>query len=79
VTCERLVVSSTNKTDRHDIAEIVLKVTLNTINQGIYKEVMKLFLTYRLIKTCSNTVDLVYFLCPQFNLFGMTSLKMSKK
>jgi hypothetical protein len=24
-------VSSTNKTDRHDIAEILLKVTLNTI------------------------------------------------
>ena len=26
-------VSSTNKTDRHDIAEIFLKVALNTINQ----------------------------------------------
>ena len=26
-------VSSTNKTDRHDIAEILLKVELNTINQ----------------------------------------------
>jgi hypothetical protein len=26
-------VSSTNKTDRHDITEIVLKVALNTINQ----------------------------------------------
>jgi hypothetical protein len=25
-------VSSTNKTDRHDIAEIVLKVAFNTIN-----------------------------------------------
>jgi hypothetical protein len=37
VTCARSVVfsrppvSSTNKTDRHDIAEILLKVTLNTI------------------------------------------------
>jgi len=33
-------VSSTNKTNRHDINEIVLKVTLNTINQTkpyIYK------------------------------------------
>jgi hypothetical protein len=32
--------SSTNKTDRHDIPEILLKVTLNTINQNhlyIYK------------------------------------------
>jgi hypothetical protein len=26
-------VSSTNKTDRHDIAEILLKVALNIINQ----------------------------------------------
>jgi hypothetical protein len=26
-------VSPTNKTDRHDITEIVLKVALNTINQ----------------------------------------------
>jgi hypothetical protein len=26
-------VSSTNKTDRHDINEILLKVALNTINQ----------------------------------------------
>jgi len=34
VTCDRLVVfsgSSTNKTDRHDITEILLKMTLNTI------------------------------------------------
>jgi hypothetical protein len=27
-------VSSTNKTDRHDIAEMLLKVALNTINQN---------------------------------------------
>jgi hypothetical protein len=27
-------VSSTNKTDRHDIIEIVLKVALNTIKQA---------------------------------------------
>jgi hypothetical protein len=37
--CDRLVVSpgtsvsSTNKTDRHDITEILLKVVLNTINK----------------------------------------------
>jgi hypothetical protein len=29
------LVSSTNKTDRHNIAEILLKVVLNTINQTI--------------------------------------------
>jgi hypothetical protein len=33
VTCYRLVVFSTNKTDRHDITEILLKVALSTINQ----------------------------------------------
>jgi hypothetical protein len=31
VTCGRLVVSSNNKTDRHDITEILLKAALNTI------------------------------------------------
>jgi hypothetical protein len=29
-------VSSTNKTDRHDITEILMKVALNTIKQTIY-------------------------------------------
>jgi hypothetical protein len=29
-------VSSTNKTDRHDIAEILLKVALNTINLNLF-------------------------------------------
>jgi hypothetical protein len=32
VTCDRSVVSSTNKTDHHDITEILLNVALNTIN-----------------------------------------------
>ena len=31
VTCGKLVVSSTNKTDHHDITEILLKVALSTI------------------------------------------------
>jgi hypothetical protein len=31
VTCDRSVVSSTNKTDSHDITEILLKVVLNTL------------------------------------------------
>ena len=33
VTCDRSVVLSTNETHCHDIAEILLKVALNTINQ----------------------------------------------
>jgi hypothetical protein len=32
VTCDRSVVFSINKTDHHDITEILLKVALNTIN-----------------------------------------------
>jgi hypothetical protein len=35
--------SSTNKTDRHDIAEILLKVVLNTINQTYIKCFVWLF------------------------------------
>ena len=43
MTCDRTVgffpgtpVSSTNKTDRHDITEILLKVALNTITLTIH-------------------------------------------
>jgi hypothetical protein len=32
------LVSSTNKTDRHDIAEILLKMELDTLTPAIYKE-----------------------------------------
>ena len=32
-------VSSTTKTGRHDIAEILLKVALNTINQNLFEQV----------------------------------------
>ena len=35
-----LPVSSTNKTDHHDIAEILLKVALNTINQANKQNVL---------------------------------------
>ena len=31
-----LLFPSTNKTDRHDITEILLKVTLNTLNHWVY-------------------------------------------
>jgi hypothetical protein len=36
-------VSSTNKTDRHDITEIFLKVSLNTINQPSQPAIYFLF------------------------------------
>ena len=38
-----LLVSSTNKTDRHDITEILLKVALNTINLIISVDKMDIF------------------------------------
>jgi hypothetical protein len=55
VTCGRSVdfspVSSTNKTDHHDITEILLKVALNTINQTIKdNSYLALFFT-ELVKT----------------------------
>ena len=36
VTCGRSVVSSTNKTNRHDITEILLEVSLNTITLTLH-------------------------------------------
>jgi hypothetical protein len=35
------LVSSTNKTDRHDITEILLKVALNTMNQPTNHNISK--------------------------------------
>jgi hypothetical protein len=45
-------VSSTNKTDRHDVTEILLKVALNTINTCLYKNnipvyLLKIFISLR--------------------------------
>jgi hypothetical protein len=39
------VVSSTNETDRHDIAEILLKVALNNISQTHSQEALLPMLT----------------------------------
>jgi hypothetical protein len=47
VTCDRFTsgtpVSSTNKSDRHDLTEILLKMALNTINQTnqLFKSTLK--------------------------------------
>ena len=55
VTCDRWFSpgtseSSTNKTDRHDITEILLKVALNTIKQTNITKVLKvLFLIFNSI------------------------------
>jgi hypothetical protein len=46
VVFSRSSVSSTNKTDRHDIAELLLKVVLNTIKQTNGKNVLLRYLVY---------------------------------
>ena len=38
VTSDRSVIFSTNKTDSHDITDILLKVALNTINKQTNKQ-----------------------------------------
>ena len=45
-------VSSTNKTDRHDITEILLKVALNTINLNIIKYIT--FIMLGMNDSCCN-------------------------
>jgi len=55
-------VSSTNKTDRHDITEILLKVVLNTISQAkpnlFINDGYKLFNTYIYIMYINKGYDL---------------------
>ena len=65
MTCDRSAVSpgtpasSTNKTDRHDITEILLKVALNIVNQAIvgFKKKSRLI---RNIESHVWIVDLLY-------------------
>ena len=64
VTCDRLVVfpdapvSSTNKTDCHDIAEILLKVVLNNINQtNIEYEDLPALIEDLTVANCSFNCD----------------------
>jgi len=63
-------VSSTNKTDRHDITEILLKVTLNTINQA------KLKLKVIVFQICSelplHTFYATVYVIPAYFLAGLT-------
>jgi hypothetical protein len=51
-------VSSTNKTDRHDIAEILLKVALDTIKQTISKRLLSTNMS--VLKSNYNTSNLKY-------------------
>jgi hypothetical protein len=56
--------SSTNKTDRHDITEILLKVALNTINQTIkirmqylYKKCRRLYIAWILVNIVPRNIS----------------------
>jgi hypothetical protein len=58
--------SSTTKTGCHDIAEILLKVALNTINQSIkYNTVISLLLTFLINKKKNGFSSDILFLNAQ--------------
>jgi hypothetical protein len=48
------LVSSTNKTDRHDIAEILLKVMLNTITQFHPETALMYWFFFKLLHTLKS-------------------------
>ena len=55
-------VSSINKTDRHNIAEILLKVALNTINQTIQLQLSPIFsesVIHQYLKTVNHKMVLM--------------------
>jgi hypothetical protein len=51
--------SPTNKTGRHDIAEILLKVALNTINQ----------IKSQIVQTINKTIKYLFFYFIQYSCF----------
>ena len=76
VTCDRSVVFSTNKIDRHAITEILLKVALNTITLPI----MKTFVCKVIHVTADVwifTVICLFFFC-SFLIYQVTSIFHNK-
>ena len=70
--CMVIVISSTNKTDRHDITEILLKVALNTINPNPISSIQsmrmkKIFLWHR-------TRVSIFFLSNECAIFSHSSI-----
>ena len=60
------LVSSTNKTDRHNIAEIVLNVALNTISQLLLNQMFSSFKHRRSLSILANFVmAIIFFLLPK--------------
>jgi hypothetical protein len=66
--------NSTNKTDRHDITGVLLKVALNSINQTISGNVQKgtfFVICINLIKHSKKTIenpDIYLYLCSKFRV-----------
>ena len=70
VTCCRLVVCSINKTDCHDIAEILLKVTLNTITLTPCLSVIQIMCCLSDIQMmcCLSVIHVIYYVSLQFHI-----------
>jgi hypothetical protein len=62
VTCGRSVVFSTNKTDRHDIAKILLKVALNTITLTLIFQNLNNCLLFRYIRCLMISIHVTSFI-----------------
>jgi hypothetical protein len=62
-------VSSVNKTDRHDIAEILFKVALNTINESLTK----------VVYLCYMQLVSVYDFCPWLKCFSRCRSRIFQK
>ena len=72
-------VSSTNKTDRHDIAEILLNVALSTIKQTnkpfkytIYNGILYMLFVILIFKNC---LDIIYDILKMYFFFVITLLE----
>ena len=72
-------VSSTNKTDRNDITEILLKVALNTNKQTIQITNMSIHLVmHRNNQNCTN-VNIDIFVCNTFEQMNLDLKKTKQK
>jgi hypothetical protein len=72
--------SSTNKTDRHDIVEILLKVGLNNITLNLKEYAMKIqILTVHLYTNNSNMTAYISStsICRYISTFSICALKLS--
>jgi archaellin len=72
-------VSSTNKTDRNDITEILLKVALNTNKQTIQITNMSIHLVMHRNNQNSTNVNIDIFVCNTFEQMNLDLKKTKNK